>query len=102
MSNRQLFILGFFALACCTVIGLLLQTKPAAHDEVQTVGRYQIVGLSREDGSNVVVLDTTTGQAWLLRTHADLKDPQQWKSLGSPQINAGNLRAVSVTVPQAI
>jgi hypothetical protein len=88
MSNRQLVIIGSFALACCVILAVAMH-KPAPEplkiDEPTTVGRYQVLSVPQPtDGSLIVVLDTATGLTWHVRLPSESKEVEKWKALGSP------------------
>jgi hypothetical protein len=100
VSNRQLVIIGSFALACCVILAAAMH-KPAPPclkpDEPTSVGRYQIVSVAHPvEGAQLVVLDTTTGETWHVRLPAETKDVEKWKALGSPAL-IKELSAVSVS-----
>jgi hypothetical protein len=89
MSNRQLIIVGSFALACCLIVALAVRhpppPEPPKSDEPSNVGRYQLVSVPHQgDNAQVVVLDTATGQTWHVVLSTDTKDVEKWRTLGSP------------------
>jgi hypothetical protein len=90
MSNRQLTIIGSFAVVCCAIIAIAMQMRPlsqAPTSAVATVdvGRYQFLSVHPgESGAFVVVLDTATGETWQARLAADLLETEKWHALGSP------------------
>jgi hypothetical protein len=88
VSNRQLIIIGSFALACCAILAVAMRKpapEPPKPDETATAGRYQVVAVPHPaEAPHIVVLDTTTGQTWHLRLPAESKDAEKWKALGSP------------------
>jgi hypothetical protein len=99
MSNRQLFIIGSFALACCAVLAVAMHKhapEPPKVDEPTQVGRYQVVSVPQEsDGPLLVVLDTATGLTWHVRLPADNKEVEKWKALGAPGFTKQASAAVS-------
>jgi hypothetical protein len=90
VSNRQLLIVGSFAVACCVILAVALNRQaapppPPKTDEAATIGRYQVVSVSHDDNpAHVVVLDTMTGVTWQVRLLAEAKDAPGWRFIGSP------------------
>jgi hypothetical protein len=90
VSNRQLLIVGSFAVTCCVIVAVALNRQPAPPapvkaDEAASIGRYQVVSVSRDDNPpHVVVLDTMTGVTWQVRLLAEAKDGPGWRCIGSP------------------
>jgi hypothetical protein len=102
MSNRQLIIVGSFALACCVILAVAFRHHPAPDlpkpDEPSTVGRYQVVSVPHQgDNPQVVVLDTATGQTWHVVLSTETKDVEKWKDLGSPAFMKLLLPATAVS-----
>jgi hypothetical protein len=96
MSNRQVIIIGLFAVVCSAVLGLAInsRTSPgwsANSQEVPSVGRYQLVSFNPGDKAYLVVLDTATGETWQARLKTDLEDVEKWHALGSPALTKKSL-----------
>ncbi len=101
MSNRQLTIIGSFAVVCCAIIAVAMQARSLSQTPPSTVatadvGRYQFLSVRPgESGTHVVVLDTATGETWQARLQTDLQESEKWHALGSPAKKALPLAANS-------
>jgi hypothetical protein len=89
MSNRQLTIIGSFAVVCCAIIAVAMQARSLSQSATSTavtteVGRFQFLSVHPSETAYVVVLDTATGETWQARLHAELQETDKWHALGSP------------------
>jgi hypothetical protein len=87
MNLRAALLLGLCLIACCVLLrGLLEQRlsaqappRAAGQAVAQEIGRYQAIA-SGPQHSDVVVIDTTTGQVWRRTLYA----AQGWVDMASP------------------
>jgi hypothetical protein len=103
VSNRQLIILGSFALACCLVVGLTfrvagLKAAPLTDDK-PSPGRYQMVGVQQGDQPYLIILDTSTGITWYRRLQGNFENPDGWNPITSPALPHEPWTHISVSEP---
>jgi hypothetical protein len=89
MSNRQLTIVGSFAVVCCAIIAVAMQVRSLSGSTTSfrattDVGRFQFLSVHPGENAYVVVLDTATGETWQARLQAELLETEKWHALGSP------------------
>jgi hypothetical protein len=88
VSNRQLLIVGSFAVVCCAILAVALQRSapvPPPKLAEPNPSRYSVVAVAQGDEApHVVVLDTVTGEAWQMRLQTDAKEAGSWRPIGAP------------------